>query len=162
MGPQPRPIAERLAEHIDWERPGECWICTFSKNRAHGYPRIGVLGGDGRPRLKYTHRVAHELHLGPIPPGLGVLHHCDTPACVNPDHLYAGTPADNTRDLMSRHPERVGRPQSLAREDARHVVEMYARGRWTQAELGEMWGVCRELVWQIVNRKKHFSGLGAS
>jgi len=49
-----------------------------------------------------AHRVAYELWVGAIPDGHGVLHSCDNPPCINPDHLSTGTHADNMRDMASR------------------------------------------------------------
>jgi hypothetical protein len=72
-----------------------CWLWTAT--------RIGRYGGfrfEGRSRT--AHRVSWELAFGPIPDGLQVLHHCDTPLCVNPQHLFLGTPLDNARDRDSK------------------------------------------------------------
>ena len=49
-----------------------------------------------------AHRVSWQLHHGPIPDGLWVLHHCDVGHCVRPDHLYLGTHAENVRDALKR------------------------------------------------------------
>lgn len=51
---------------------------------------------------RMAHRAALALKLGSIPVGLFVCHRCDTPSCINPDHLYAGTIADNVRDCVVR------------------------------------------------------------
>jgi hypothetical protein len=86
------------AEARFWSRvdtSGECWVWTGPKNPL-GYGVAGHKKVPGRDRL--THRFAWQMTNGPIPPGLYVLHHCDNPPCVNPDHLWLGTIADNNRD----------------------------------------------------------------
>ena len=79
--------------------PG-CWLWMGNTN-AGGYGSLGVTEA-GRTRTVYAHRLAYELFVGPIPAGLFVCHRCDVKRCVNPAHLYAGTPKDNTRDMIAR------------------------------------------------------------
>lgn len=69
-----------------------CWLWLDSCDPT-GY---GTMLHDGKKQ--YAHRVSWILQNGPIPPGLHVLHKCDTPSCVNPDHLFAGTALENARD----------------------------------------------------------------
>lgn len=64
---------------------------------------------DGWPDFLLAHRVAWELEHGPIPNGMLVCHRCDTPPCANHEHLFLGTPADNTRDRDQKG--RGGRPR---------------------------------------------------
>jgi hypothetical protein len=60
--------------------------------------------GYGRLGNRYAHRVAYQVAYGPFDPRLHVLHHCDNPTCVRPDHLFLGTQADNNmdRDMKGR------------------------------------------------------------
>lgn len=75
---------------------GECLIWTGSvKPVGYGQIRHGA-------KTLYTHRVSWELHFGPVPEGMCVLHHCDVRRCVRPEHLFLGTKADNTADMMAK------------------------------------------------------------
>ena len=73
-----------------------CWIWSgYIEN--NGYGRIQIDGKRYRP-----HRLMYILVHGEIPLGHGVLHRCDTPLCVNPDHLFTGTQQDNVNDMLSK------------------------------------------------------------
>lgn len=112
------PVAQRFWSKVDKNGPiashapglGQCWIWTGSTSE--GYGQINVGGGDGRH--DWAHRVSWEIHHGPIPDGLWVLHRCDNPSCVRPDHLFLGTVADNNRDMIAkgRHRSPSGHRQS--------------------------------------------------
>lgn len=86
--------AERFWRLVDMG--AECWIWRGAK-RSNGY---GVVGWQCKHRP--AHRVAYRLTHGSEPNGLEVIHRCDNPSCVRPDHLRAGTHADNMMDV-SRH-----------------------------------------------------------
>lgn len=90
-----RMIAARLLDHV--EQQGDCWIFTGTRIKS-GYGKIAVTRG----KPAFTHRVAYAEFVGPIPAGMNVLHRCDTPACVNPKHLFMGTQKDNWLDARKK------------------------------------------------------------
>jgi hypothetical protein len=99
-GPKPKPLAERFWAKVDVAGPEDCWVWTA----ALGSTGYGHLGGNRRraqPDYK-AHRLSWELHHGPIPEGLSVLHRCDNPPCVNPAHLFLGTQRDNVIDAVQK------------------------------------------------------------
>ena len=92
MSPRmPTPQSDRARFEAKIERDEGCWLWRGSVHRISGY---GAFWLDRRQRL--AHRVAHEFFTGPIPDGYQVDHLCNTRLCVNPEHLKAVTPQDNT------------------------------------------------------------------
>lgn len=92
-----------IAERSTPEPNSGCWLWDEHWNPA-GY---GMMWTNGR--LVLAHRLSWELHNGPIPGGMCILHRCDTPACVNPDHLRLGTRAENRADCVTKGRQRAGR-----------------------------------------------------
>lgn len=90
---------ERFWSHV--EKTETCWLWTGSK-RNKGYGAFVWADVEGKVVQGRAHRFVYELLVSPIPAGLFVLHHCDNPACVNPDHLFVGTNQDNVSDMMQK------------------------------------------------------------
>ncbi len=89
--------------------PTGCWYWTKGKNK-DGY---GYLFHEGR--MQRATRLSYEAFVGPIPSGKLVLHRCDSPSCINPEHLFLGSHADNARDRNSKGRQAKGTRHSKAK-----------------------------------------------
>ena len=100
MAPPRVPLEERFWDKVYPDPNTGCWLWGGAGKPPYGYGLL-LRGGRGS-KHDLASRVAYELLIGPIPAGLFVLHKCDVPACVNPEHLYAGTQYENVRDREVR------------------------------------------------------------
>ena len=90
----------KTLEERFWEKVckgPECWEWTGATSGRLPYGHIYRNGREQR-----AHRVSWEINRGQIPLGLSVLHRCDNPGCVRPDHLFIGTQSDNLKDAVSK------------------------------------------------------------
>ena len=131
-----------------------CWDWTACRSQS-GYGKLRL----GRKMLK-AHRVSYELHVGSIPEGddyhgTCVLHRCDRPCCVNPEHLFLGTNADNVRDKVEkgRQPRtEMHGMAKLSRGDVDFIRWALPRwGRGGAAHLAKFFGVSPQQIGHIKN-----------
>jgi hypothetical protein len=141
------------------DRSGNCWVWTGCINE-WGY---GAFMPYRAKQLVGAHRYSWQLHHGPIPEGLCVLHHCDNPPCVNPEHLFLGTFQDNVDDMMckgrkiARRGEANGQSK-LTEDDIRRIRRLYAfrgqgEGKVSGVQLAAEYGIESATVYGIVKRR---------
>ncbi len=140
------PVAENFERHIAYITESGCHLWTASlNNKGYGSFRL-------KKRTKLAHRVAWEQRNGPIPDGLYVCHKCDTPSCVNPDHMFLGTPADNMRDAANKGRIPYGEAHHNAKlndQNVRAIREMRSAGM-TQSAIGARIGVSQTVVGDVL------------
>jgi hypothetical protein len=102
-----------------------------------------------------AHRAAWEFAQGPIPRGLCVCHRCDNPWCVNPEHLFLGTRAENNADMRSKGRQARGRKVPLAKLDEWSVrlIRAMARLGWSNADLAREFKVSGTTVCHVLQGK---------
>jgi len=139
-----------------------CWVWSGGMSGC-GYGQMPM-----KMRDRKAHRFSWRIHNGPIPRGLFVLHKCDNPPCVNPDHLFLGTNLDNAKDRAQKgrsafgdrngrhtHPEKVLRgeasPQSkLTANQVREIREKHQGRRFGYLETAKELGVTPQAIGFIV------------
>lgn len=112
-----------------------------------GYGQMNV---GGRPQL--AHRLSWQIHRGAIPEGMYVCHKCDTPACVNPEHLFVGSSMDNARDKCAKGRQRWGAAkgeESAPAKISNVVAAQIFRAKGLHQAIADRYGVNRMTVSHI-------------
>ncbi len=124
-------------------KTSDCWEWTASLRGGTGLC-YGQFWLDGKHHS--AHRLSWEWANGVIPSGLHVLHRCNNPKCVKPEHLYLGTQIDNERDkFIAGDPSR-----KLTAQDAKNIIK---DGR-PQREIAEDYGISQNMVSRIINNTR--------
>jgi hypothetical protein len=152
------PLADRFWSHV--AKSDGCWLWTAALNGRAGYGKSYVAG-----HYIGAHRIAWALTYGPILPGRDILHRCDNPPCVRPDHLFLGDALVNARDRISKGRPGSPGPKVSSRGEGRwsakltseQVAELrlrYTAGGITQRELAAEYGVGQVQISRIVRGQR--------
>lgn len=133
-----------------------CWLWAGEQFES-GY---GAFYIEEPKQTVRAHRFAYALWVGPLLEGLYVCHRCDNPLCVNPKHLWQGTAAENSADMVSKNRQAVGERHGRAKLTADDVREIRAalatrraRGPNTVAQVARRYGICRKTARAIADRQ---------
>ena len=127
-------IEERFFEKVN--KTDSCWLWTGALSSS-GYGSFGVAG-----KATAAHRYSYQIHNGEIPEGLIICHTCDTPSCVNPDHLWLGTYSDNMKDMVAK--DRHGSSSRVQTHCRRgHDFDIYGFKTFTRSN-GKVERYCQE------------------
>jgi len=142
--------------------PNSGCVLWLAGTNEHGY---GVFWNG--VRLEKAHRFA--LRCSGIDPAADadVCHKCDTPACVNPQHLFVGATQDNVDDMWAKNRATVqyrrGTAQTQAKLDdvkAAEIRHLWARGGLKQRDIAVMYGVSQRAVWNVIHKLNWFAESG--
>ena len=137
------PYNKQFEDHISPEPNSGCWLWDGKGKDQRGYYSISVEG-----RLQRVHRLAYRRHCGEIPPGAIVCHRCDVRCCVNPDHLFLGTPSDNTADMIRKGRMPRGENRGHAKLTTEQVQEIKA-STVSSYLAGKQYGVNASIIRRI-------------
>jgi len=148
----PQSLEVRFMDKVLPEPMSKCWLWTAAADE-DGYGRIKI---DGMTRL--SHRVSYSIFCSEITDQDCVLHKCDNPSCVNPDHLWVGDRKDNSIDMHSKDRHVYGERHvnhKLSEDDARAILN----SKETLSVLADRFKVSISLISAIRNgrRWKHLS-----
>lgn len=141
---------ERFNEKYEQVASG-CWEWQAGK-KSNGYGQFTLNGKEER-----AHRAAYQLFVGPIPDGQQVLHKCDNPVCVNPDHLFLGTVQDNMRDkvVKRRQQKSINHPScELSESDVLSIKKLLSEGGMMQKDIAATFQVSQSTVSDIKHGKR--------
>ena len=155
---------DRHADKITTLSETGCMIWTGAATRqGYGIAFDGKISAAGHKVPEGAHRLSYAAEHGAIPPFMNVLHRCDVPCCVNPDHLFVGTQNDNMQDKISKGRQVRGDLHGMAtmtEETVRAIRSEYRFRKVTGAMLAKKYGLNKSAVAAAIRGQnwKHIEG----
>lgn len=145
-------IRARFWSKVNILSPDDCWEWQAAI-RKDGYGSFCITRNK-RVITYRANRFAYAMKHGSIAKGINALHHCDNPACVNPDHLFLGTQADNMADKAAKGKARgVNHPGAKLTEQDVHEIRRLIRSGERNISIANRYGVCDATIRHIVSGK---------
>lgn len=141
----PLTVKERLLKRVEVDDISGCWNWIGAKN-IRGYGQIKVDGAQ-----LGAHRVSYEVFYGNLQEHLCVIHSCDNPSCINPDHLSLGTNKENSEDMVSKKRQCYGdrNARSILRPDQVLEIRSLLESNIPVRQIAERFGVSKSCVDKI-------------
>lgn len=142
---------ERFEEKVIPVTESGCWLWDAGV-KSNGYGQFTLNGKEDR-----AHRASWVLFNGEIPEGMQVLHKCDNRLCVNPHHLFLGTPADNMADKVAKARQGKGltHPCCTITADTVRKIRGLIKSGTAQRSIAKMLGVSESMISEIKHNKRY-------
>jgi hypothetical protein len=152
---------EKFWSRVQKRTPDKCWNWTGVLDH-RGYGKFCFTPKTGFRRKMFSHRISYFLKYRSLPDHLMVCHHCDNPKCVNPDHLFLGTRAQNNLDMVSKDRQSRGEESGVNKLTVKEVLrirELHFSQGVSCAAISRMFNVTPTNIHSIINGRtwRHLS-----
>lgn len=136
-------LKERLLKYSKWN--GECLESTYKSVDRYAHVKFNrkMLG---------AHKASWLVHFGEVPTGLWVLHKCDNPLCIRPEHLFLGTPKENAKDMREKRRDNYKSIQKHSDQLANEAIQLRRSGK-THKEISIILNISMGSLNSIFRRK---------
>jgi hypothetical protein len=146
MPTNPEPVETRFWKHVERRGPDECWEWTAFLS-PNGYGKFAKSKG----HMVLAHRFSFEMTHGPLGKDCS-LHACDNRKCVNPKHLFRGTQAINSKDMVNK-----GRQSRKLSDGQVRLIRLYGLNKWSHRKIADHFLVSRMTISKIIDGTRQSS-----